>query len=144
MKKRYMPKDVFEVGVSTVAKIHLHTGKDIEELAKTVWHGYEGDIIDDGVLKDIERASTDALAWLRQQDAPDIAEFFHHFSYFCMNYDDSGNPKKKKLFSGLWFQKTEPDTSRVERYLNKLKSYYVGVSAGIMPVAPRGWSLSNT
>lgn len=143
MAKKYMPKDVFEVGVSTIAKAYLTTGRGLEELANMMWDGYSSSIIDDGVVEDLVKAASKVITWLEDQNAPSIPGLFHHFQYFCINFDDEGKPKKKKLFNGLWFQKVVPQPNRVEDFTRKLQVYYIGARAGVMPLAPEGWSLSN-
>ena len=143
MRKKYMPNDVFEVGVSTIAKLHFASGKSIEELASILWGNYSKSIIDDGVVDDMISAATQAISWLEQNSAPSIDELFHHFQYFCVSYDDEGNPKKKKVLNGLLFAKSVQDTRRVEKFLRKLEVYYIGAKSGIMPLAPSGWSLGN-
>jgi hypothetical protein len=144
MSKKYMPKDVFEVGVSSIAKLHLTSGgKSLEELADLIWENYSRDLLDDGVTNDMISAASQAITWLEENNAPSINELFHHFQYFCINYDDEGNPKTKKIFNGILFDKSVKDSRRVEKYLRKIQVYYIGAKAGVMPLAPSGWSLGN-
>ena len=143
MKKIYMPKDVFEVGVSSIAKVHLVTEKSIEEVANVVWNNYSEQIIDDGVVEDMVTASKRAIDLLQEWGAPSIPELFTHFQHFCIHCDDAGEPKKKKIFNGLRFQKSIKDEERIKRYLKKLEVYYIGAKSGLMPLAPDGWSLSG-
>jgi len=136
MSKKYMPKDVFEGAVCVIAKHHVISKKNIEEFAIEIWDGYSQSIINDGVVNDMTSAASSAIFWLNENNSPDIGEFFHHFQYFCMNFDDNGNPKKKKIFNGLWFSKSIQDNERVENYMKKLRSYYIGAKSGIMPLSP--------
>lgn len=143
MAKKYMPKDLFEVASSMIAKLHLTTGDDIQSLANEIWSGYSNGIIDDGVLKDLVLASSSAIEWLEKENFENIPAFFHHFTYFSINFNDDGSKKRKKFFNGLLFSKSAQDTQRVQKYLKKIKIYYIGILSGVMPMAPEGWSLSN-
>lgn len=62
MAKKYMPKDVFEVGVCSIAKVHLGTNKTLEEVANAVWRHYSDSIIDDGVVTDMVRAVRESVS----------------------------------------------------------------------------------
>lgn len=143
MAKKYMPKDVFEVASSMIARFHLITGEEIQPIANQIWSGYSNDIIDDGVLNDLIIASSSAIDWLRKEKFENIPAFFHHLTYFSINFNDDGSKKNKKLLNGLWFSKSQQDNQRVQKYLQKIKIYYIGIKVGVMPLAPDGWSLSN-
>jgi hypothetical protein len=143
MAKKNMSKDVFEACVSSIAIHHLTTGKTIDELASIVWEGYAQDVADDNVALDLSAATKQSLSFLNETNSTEIAEFFNHFQFFCLNYDDLGKQKKKKIFNGLWFEKPEQTPHRVNDYLRKIKSYWVGAKSGLMPLAPSGWSMSN-
>jgi len=143
MRKRYMPRGVFEVGAATIAKLHLSTSTPLEDLANRTWSGYSSSIIDDGVVSDWVQAAAEGIAWLRQNNAEALPEFFRHLQWYCMCHDDAGRPKRKRLFDGLWFQKSTRDPQRVKNFGKKLTLYYAGLVSGLCPPAPDGWSLGN-
>lgn len=143
MKKKYMPRDVFEVGAATTAKLHLSTNIPLEDLANRIWSGYSGSIIDDDVVSDWVEAASEGIASMRKNNAEALREFFHHLQWYCMCHDDKGRPKRRRLFDGLRFQKSIQDPERVENFVMKLTVYYAGLVSGLFPPAPDGWSLSN-
>lgn len=143
MAKKHMPQDVFEVGVVTVARMHLLSGKPPEEIAMLAWQNYSASLIDDGVVPDLVRAVTESIAWLNQNDAPALQEFFHHLQWYLLHHDDQGKRKRRKLFDGLLFQRSIKDKDRVAKFHDKLVAYYVGLTTGVMPPAPRGWSFTS-
>lgn len=143
MGKKYMPRDVFEVGVATVARMHLLSGKPLEDIATMAWQGYASSIIDDGVVSDLVRAANDGIAWLQKNDAPALQEFFHHLQWYLLHHDDQGRPKRRKWLNGLMFSRSVKDVDRVGNFQKKLVAYYVGLTAGAMPPAPQGWSFSG-
>jgi hypothetical protein len=143
MAKKYMPKDVFEVASSMLAQCHIETGEEIQPIAEQIWSGYSNSIIDDGIVNDLISAATTAIQFLEKENFENKPGYFHHFTYYCMNFNDDWNMKKRKLLNGLWFAKSQQDRNRVENYLKKVKIYYIGIKSGIIPTAPDGWSLSN-
>lgn len=143
MAKKYMPRDVFEVGVATVARMHLLSGKPPEDIAIMAWQSYAASLIDDGVVPDLVRAAADGIAWLQKNNAPALPEFFHHLQWYLLHHDDQGRPKRRKLFNGLLFQRSVKDPDRVANFHKKLVAYYVGLTTGLMPPAPQGWSFTG-
>ena len=139
MAKKYMTQRVFNMGAASIAKIHLLTGKSIEELAAMVFSSYRESYVDDGTEGDWVISARVALKLLEDQEAPSPDELLNHFQYFVENYEPDGLPRKKGLFGGTLFNKAEQNLKRKEDFLKLLESYYIGARAGIVPLAPAGW-----
>ena len=139
MAKRYMPQRVFSVGAASIAKMHLLTGKSIEEVAAMVFASYKDSYIDDGTEGDWVASAREALKFLEENEVPTPAELLNHFQYFVENYEPDGSPRKKRIFGGTMFNKAEQNIQRKENFLKLLESYYIGARSGIVPLAPAGW-----
>lgn len=144
MRKKYMPRDVFEVGAATVARMHLLSGKPPEDIAMMAWQNYASSIIDDNVVQDLVRAAEEGVAWLQKINAPALPEFFDHLRWYLLHHDDQGNPRRRKWLNGLMFSRSRKDVDRVDNFHKKLVAYYVGLTTGQMPPAPQGWSFSDS
>jgi hypothetical protein len=143
MAKKYMPKDLFQVGSASVALFHLVSGHPTDEIASLVWQGYASSIIDDGVAPDLSRAANGGITWLQNIDAPVLPIFFTNLQWYLIHHDDQGKRKKSKLFDGLLFARSIEDPDRVEKFQKTLMAYYFGLITGAMPAAPPGWSIKG-
>ena len=139
----YMPQRVFEVGAASIAKMHLDLGRPVDALAAEIWENYATAYINDGVENDLKNAATEAIQMLETLEAPSPAEFLNHFQYFTIHYDEEGKPRKKKMFGGTWFNKAAQNKNRRQDFIKRLSSYYIGAIAGLMPLAPDGWSIGS-
>lgn len=138
-----MPQDVFEYGVCTISKAVLSKKFSLNEVVEIIWQGYEKDIIDDGIKDDFELASLEAIEWLEENEAPAIKEFFHHFQWYCLHFDEEGKEREKKLLNGLFFTKSKQNLNRVADFLKRMKLYYFLAASGLAKLAPDEWDPSK-
>jgi hypothetical protein len=117
MAKRYMPQRVFNYGAASIAKMHLLTGKSVEEIATIVFSSYKHSYIDDGTERDWIISTRQSLTFLKERKAPAPTELLNHFQYFVDNYEPDGLPRRKRLFGGTIFNKAEQNPRRKEDFL---------------------------
>lgn len=140
MAKRYIPRDVFESGACLMADACIKGTVPAEEALAFLWDGYKNSVIDDGILQHWLSAGSRASSWLEYQNIEDPEEFIRNFWWYVLNYDEDGNPRKKRFLNGLYFSRSEPDEFRDEHFLARMKKYYFRYRDGEAELAPANWS----
>jgi hypothetical protein len=138
-KKKHLPKAVFEVGATAIARIHVATGRPLSSIAKSIWAEYERQCEDASAEKELAAAAEAVLLWIQERNLPSREHLLRHLQYFCQAFDDDGRPKKKKLLGGLWFQSDTYQPDRVQAYLRKAQVYCASAQSGLVPLAPEGY-----
>ena len=131
MAKQYVSQRLFNCGSASIAKLHLSTGKSLEELAAMLFDSYRKSCIDDGLEEDWVASAREALKFLEENDAPAPGHLLDHFQYFVEHYEPDGSPRKKNIFGRIKPSKAKAGIHRKENFLKSLKSYYTGALAGV-------------
>ena len=138
--KAGLPDDVFQVGALSLAKLHLHNGSSIHDLAITVWDGYRKQVDDPKAVEDLVAASSEIIRYLNEKKHEFPVAVVQCAQYYCMHFDDEGKKRKRGLLGGLWFSSTPSSAGRVATLTHKFKSYQIASDAGLdVPMPPDGW-----
>jgi len=134
-----MPQRVFNAGVASIAKMHLQTDNNIDDLASHVYTYYKDSYKNDGVQEDWIISAKETIEYIEKNEIPEPIELLTHFQFFVDNFEPDGSPRKKKIFRGTFFNKADKNLNRKRDYLVLLKKYSVLAQNGLAPLAPKGW-----
>lgn len=130
--QQFMPQDLFELIVAGVGYLYFYSNKkeSIEGLTKQMLKEYESMIINDDLENDIIITTNEIIDFLKIMKTPEdmMAGFFKRFQELIENYNPDGTKKnflKKKVFGGLWFNKSQINTNRINDCVKRAKSFYV-------------------
>ncbi len=142
---RKLDEELFQVGALSLAKCHLHSGRDIREMAQELWNDYGRKHQDPDALADWVRSATTIVAYLRDEiHHPHAMAFIHHAQFYCRYYRNNGEKRNRGLLRTL-FTVPEPQVPSVDRIsdlIHKVKVYQISLDAGLpVPEAPDGWTL---
>jgi hypothetical protein len=137
-----LPDDIFQVGALSLAKFHLHDGSSIQDFAIKIWDGYRKQVEDPKAIGDMVAAASEIVRYLKERNHEFPVAVVRCAQYFCMNFDDEGNKRKKGLLGGLWFSSTPTSVDRVAKLIRKFKIYQVAADSGLdIPMPPDEWRL---
>lgn len=146
MRTRYMPEDVFNLGVAAIVWIHLSNGDALSKLAATIAAPYRADFIDDGFEADLVRTGEALRERLRKAeprfpgDSPEFQSY--HMMFFFAKYNLDGSKKRWRLFGGSFFMASrEPIKERQAQFFAAYARFVLLTMLGKVPPPPRGWRL---
>ena len=142
----YMPQRLFDMCVVTAVKIHMATGKSLEQTNMQVLEHYSHSFPDDSHLENhIELASEAVLETMRTLFTDkQIPYVMTQMQYCIKKYHPDGKKRRKRLLSGTMFTRSRfPNSNRVDDCINNITAYHVGTLCGVFPLMPDGWSVQK-
>ena len=133
MAKKHMSQYVFSFGAATIAKLHIVTGRTVQELAAEAFSGYRDAHVDD----DTENAWADAA-----QRAVDLFRDLETAQQASSGGRKTALPPEELLDLFLFFLDKfgkVATTERTEDFLQLLSAYSICTLVGSAPLAPPGW-----
>ena len=136
---------MFNICAVTAAKISHSSDQSIEEASQGLADNYARSYSDIALGRDIAMAARQAIDFI-QSVLPNssISANMTQLQYSIVNFEPDGTKRKKKLLGGTWFNKEKsqlPD--KVDRCRLELTTYHNLIVAGVLPLAPQGWSIGS-
>lgn len=137
---KFIDQELFDMCALTVLK--YSNDEFFHEAARITASSYDGDYqdVDPAELIIAAEKLREAFGILLPHSDPSAAAT--QLQYCVKKFNLDGSKKRTKLFGGTWFSgEREPIMNKVDRCLHNMTTYHTLVMAGVIPLAPKGWTL---